>query len=204
MWQRRPAQSQCRSLFLMATQSCCGKPGHSQYGSPALSYCRRRRPGCSRRPGAYGGEDQGAYGDGDQGAYGDGDQGAYGGGDQGAYGGEDQGAYGVGGQCTYGVGGHGANRGGGDQGTNNNDAVNNVTHLAGRLDSFSCCLDQTAVWQIEADLVTNQLSLKLWNCVLEPMLEDLRPDYLGNKNDTGLHSIPDGVREVQRTVNTSS
>eukprot|EP00058_Branchiostoma_floridae_P012270 XP_002597758.1 hypothetical protein BRAFLDRAFT_77339 [Branchiostoma floridae] len=57
---------------------------------------------------------------------------------------------------------------------------------------------------IEADLVTNQLSLKLWNCVLEPMLEDLRPDYLGNKNDTGLHSIPDGVREVQRTVNTSS
>eukprot|EP00058_Branchiostoma_floridae_P002246 XP_002587734.1 hypothetical protein BRAFLDRAFT_94637 [Branchiostoma floridae] len=77
IWQRSPAQSQCRSLFRMATQSCCGKPAHSQYGSPALSYCRRRRPGCSRRPGAYGGENQGAYGGGDQGAHGDGDQGAY-------------------------------------------------------------------------------------------------------------------------------
>ncbi|XP_035675026.1 uncharacterized protein LOC118414861 [Branchiostoma floridae] len=54
--------------------------------------------------------------------------------------------------------------------------------------------------QIEADLVTSQLSLKLWNCVLEPVLEDLGPDYLGDENDTGLDNIPEGVRQVQRTI----
>ncbi|CAH1257845.1 Hypp1904 [Branchiostoma lanceolatum] len=54
--------------------------------------------------------------------------------------------------------------------------------------------------QIESDLVTSQLSLKLWNCVLEPVLEDLGPDYLGDENDTGLDNIPEGVRQVQRTI----
>ncbi|XP_078671123.1 uncharacterized protein LOC144911176 [Branchiostoma floridae x Branchiostoma belcheri] len=84
---------------------------------------------------------------------------------------------------------------------------NNDCHFLSGLDNPLCNWPQLAphnhtmtVTQIKAELMTSQLSLKLWNCTIEPLLKNLGPDYTGDENGTGNDNIPRAVRQVQDTI----